>query len=275
MVYYKRERHMKHKLLSVVLAVMAGPACMAADIHRGDSLECVISCLGQPQGYMQTDHRSVLYYERGRVELEHGRVVSASLISPEAACARRIERSRQEELARQAAAKRAAEGQALRDGKLCEPAFLALPANSRFAYWQTFMRNYPGVPVGMDYEVAQREVRAEAAAMQAEADRMRQYAELQDRAVFAEQRAAEAEALARQSYSSFSSYSYPLFVHSPHFIRPPINPSCMPQPRGHDMNMGYRAGQQPAYAHVGTSPNPRDYGPAAGWTVSYNSRRRW
>ena len=263
---------MKHKSLIVALGLVSS-LCVAGEVRFGDSQEAVISVLGQPHGYIQTESQTVLFYERGSVELEDGRVVSAKLISPDAAEARRLERMRQDELARQAAVRRAVEGRSLRDRKLSDPSFLALPANSRAAYWQSFMRNYPGVPVGMDYEVAQRELQAEEAAMRAEADRMRQVAELQERAFVAEQRAADAEARARQSYSSFTSYSYPVFVRSSPFTRSPKSLQCSPEPPRHERRMEHRSGDLPAYAHVGTSPNPRDYSPDNRWSVSFRSRR--
>jgi hypothetical protein len=264
---------MKQTLLSLALVVVAGSVCMAGEVKFGDSQETVTSVLGQPEGCIQTEHQSILFYERGRVELVDGRVVSAKLISPEAAEARRLERMRQDELARQAAAKRTLEGRNLRDRKLSDPAFLALPADSRAAYWQEFMQNYPGVAVGMDYDVARRELQAQADAMRAEANRAQQVAELQQQAFEAQQRAADAEARAQQSYASYPSYSYPIFVHSSHRMNTPRIPFCPPEPRRLRGEMTQGFARLPMSAHVGASPNPRDYMPDDRWDVSFHSRR--
>lgn len=256
------------KLLGVALGMAVGSLCVAGDVRFGDSLETVISVLGQPDGCIQTAHRSVVFYERGSVEMEDGRVVSSKLISPKAAEARRLERLRQEQLARQAQAKRAAEGRVLRDSKLADPSFLALPAVSRAAYWESFMRNYPGVDVGMDYDVARRELQAEAAARALEAERMRQYAELQERAAAAEQRAADAEARARASHLSFARCSYPVFLRPSHSGHLRKNASCPSRPPRPGVNLKQGRGLVPTYARVRTTPRPLDGWPNSRWSIS-------
>ena len=249
---------MKHNLLTLAVALgLAGSLCMAGEIKIGDSQETVISVLGLPTGHIQTDHRNILFFDRGSVELEDGQVMSASLVSPEAANARRLERMRQDELAQQAAAKRSAEGQALRDLKLSDPAFLALPASGRVAYWQAFMQEYPGVSAGLDDNAAQREVQTAGAARRAEADRAQQLAEVQERAFEAQQRAADAEARAQESYSSpFSSYSYPVFVCSSHFIRSRRDSERPPEPPRRKVEDEHRLGVEPFYAR-GNKPVSR------------------
>jgi hypothetical protein len=185
------------QLFMTMGAVAVASVCAASEIQIGDSLTTVIASLGEPEGLISDGRRTLLYYERGRVDLADGKVVSASLISPEQAEARRVAQLRADALARQVAeeqrARRIAEGTALLQQKLSDPGFLTSPASYRVAFWQTFQRNYPEVSVGDDYAAALREQQADEAARLAEAERAQQMAELEQRAAEAEQRAAAAD----------------------------------------------------------------------------------
>ncbi|HBA84509.1 MAG TPA: hypothetical protein DCZ95_10485 [Verrucomicrobia bacterium] len=190
-----------------------GSLCAASEIAAGDSLAAVMEVLGPPPGEVAVGSRTLLYYERGRVELWDGKVVAADLISPQEADARRIKRQQAAELARKADEERRAQlklkGRALLEKKLSDPAFLASPAGRRAAFWENFMRDYPDVPVQAEYAAALAEQRMDEAAQRAEEERAWQMTELQRQVDQAEQRAYEAEA--RSSYAS--SYAYnPIFI---------------------------------------------------------------
>jgi hypothetical protein len=194
-----------------------GSISSADEIRSGDSLESVIAILGPPPGEVEVGNRTLLYYERGRVELESNRVVDVDLISQAEADARRLKQQAAAERAqKEAAARRAqmkAEGEAVLEKKLSDPSFLASPPRYRLEYWEQFMRNYPDVPIQTEYRTAFSEVRAEEAARQAEEDHARQMAAMQRQLQEAEQRAYQAQD--RASYNPIYVYQPPVIVTQP------------------------------------------------------------
>src|SRR6056297_3008825 len=93
----------------LVLLVMLPLAAMAEEVLVGDSKEDVLSALGEPRGRIASGEYELLDYERGRIELQDGKVVSVDLMSPrqlarskaEAARRREEERRREEQRRRE------------------------------------------------------------------------------------------------------------------------------------------------------------------------------
>jgi len=136
---------MKAPTLWFALVLTTGIAVTAAEVRRGASLEEVRDTLGQPRGQVHVAGRQVLYYERGEVELQEGAVTRVALRSEEehAILTARQERQRDERDARRV--QLIAEGSALRDRKLADPAFQAAPLAYQVAFWEDFVRRYPDV----------------------------------------------------------------------------------------------------------------------------------
>lgn len=145
---------MKKTALCLALVASAAPFLVAGEIAPGASLAEVRATLGAPKGEMQVNGRRVLYYERGAVELQEGRVTQVALRSPEehAALLARDERMRTEREAQRA--RLMAEGTALRDRKLADAAFLAAPLAYQVSFWENFTRSYPGVSCAEPLTVA-------------------------------------------------------------------------------------------------------------------------
>ncbi len=136
---------MKAPLLSLALVLSTGSILTAAEVQRGASLEEVRATLGVPRGQLHVAGRQVLYYERGEVELQNGRLTRVALRSAEehVLLVTREERLRGEREIRRAQLR--AEGAALRERKLADPAFQAAPVAYQVAFWEDFARRYPEV----------------------------------------------------------------------------------------------------------------------------------
>jgi hypothetical protein len=183
------------------------------EIVVGDAVDKVYRVLGQPRGYIRSDKRELLMYERGRIEVRHGLVFRASLVSEEEAQARRIEEEQRRR--RRAAAMRArrqrlqAEGLALKEEKLADPVFLSSPVSAQLEFWRLFREKYPHVNVDAEYahSLARRREEVEWARFE------RHVADLEDRLDHAERRAREAEREADEARSRrwyYDHYASPL-----------------------------------------------------------------
>lgn len=195
---------------SILLAV--SPAAVA--LQLGDGMEAVRAELGQPESVIEIGTRQTLYFPRGKVELVDGKVVELHLVSEEEAAARLLreeqERARREQEQRERHAALAAEGREQRDRTLADTAFLAKPASQRAAYWQSFAKRYPGVPLPTDYDAALNEMSLERQAAQAQAAEDARLRSLEDRVRNAETRAMLAEDAARRAERR-NRYAYPLY----------------------------------------------------------------
>lgn len=202
---------------------MMGVVASPGGVKVGDSYEAVLARLGQPEGYIKTDTMSWLYYDRGTVKLEEGRVVEAELVSAERAAERRLrereawerQRIRQAELQEQ----RLREGWALKQARRSDPRFLSMPGSDQADFWRDFQTRYPGVPVHEEYAQALERARNEHERALREREQEQRIADLEERL-----RRAEDRTMAR-SYSgaSRSYYHAPDIIyvaHPPRYILP-------------------------------------------------------
>ncbi len=204
------------------------------EVRVGFTREQVLAALGHPSGAAQVnDEWEILFYERGKVDLTHGRVTNVELISPEDLARRKTLAERAwQEYQKTAAARRIQarqEGERLKQRMLNDPDFLASSFADQAAGWRTFMLSYPDVPVGTLYQDALDKAREEEARMV----ESRRLAELEARTAAAEARAAEAERKAEQArntitFPPYYVYPYPVPVQP----RPP-QPPCPPGSGSH------------------------------------------
>jgi hypothetical protein len=177
---------MKKTTLCLVLAASAAPFAVGAVVVPGASLAEVHATLGSPKGQMHVNDRQVLYYERGAVELQAGRVTQVALRSPEEQALLVAKEARMRAEREEQRARTLAEGAALRDRKLADAAFLATPLAYQVSYWENFQRRYPGVPCAEPLTVARvrlNEQLEEKRRREAEAGRL---AEIEERLAAAE-----------------------------------------------------------------------------------------
>ncbi|HWA27317.1 MAG TPA: hypothetical protein VG734_16810 [Lacunisphaera sp.] len=184
---------MKTPALCLMIALAAGSPLAAGEIGPGATLAEVHATLGLPRGRAQAGGKDILYYERGEVVLQNGRVEHVALRTPEehAVLVAREDRRRDEREARRA--KSLAEGTALRDAKLADPEFKHAPAAYRVAYWEDFARRYPEVTCAEQLAIARIQLKEQVAQELArqEEERMRR-TELEERLAATERRAAYA-----------------------------------------------------------------------------------
>lgn len=201
---------MKTRWMLMVLGVMVWTvASLAADATADQgkgaresfislTREDVVQRLGPIRGMVNFEHREILQFDRGLVELRDGKVVRADVLSPEELTARRAQEKSDWELARQRAiqqaARRKADGEALRNRLKTDADFALKPASERAAAWRELGNRYP--------EAMDAEYQAILAAADAEASRQameQRVSQLEYLAWEANRRAQNAEAEARRA----------------------------------------------------------------------------
>ena len=243
---------MLNAFIVVLLAAVLCPSILyASDVALGDSLAYVKSVLGEPHGYVAVGDDEILYYERGKVEFALGVVSGLDLVSEEEALRRKEKRMQaiEEHKIREEKMKlkRHAEGLALLQEKLSEPAFLSSSASVRLAFWQDFIRRYPEVSAHKHYAAALQEREKDLKARAAE----QRIAALEDRLEKAEERARKAEETSMRVRTSSRRYrnassSYPSYRSAKRY--------SYSKPRMHERKVHsrkrYRHGHhKPAYGH--------------------------
>jgi len=159
--------------LLLFLFPFAPPVLLALDEPAlGDGKKQVIRVLGQPQGAMRTAGKEVLFYSRGLVNLEHGKVDQVDLLSEADLEAFKRQVALREEIKQleEEAARRAkiAQGREQRDRILADESFETRPASVRLHAWDTFKRRFPDVPVdAASYQRALEQAREQEAREQA------------------------------------------------------------------------------------------------------------
>jgi len=175
---------MKTRVICLVFAVAS--VLVADDVQPGASLDEVQAALGTPNGEAQLNDRQLLYYERGRVELQEGRVTKVTLRTAEehAALIAREERMRTERENQRASV--LAEGNEQRDRKLADALFLAAPAAYQVAFWEDFARRYPGVSVAEPLSIARLRLNEQLAEQRRRTEELNRLDELEERLAAAE-----------------------------------------------------------------------------------------
>lgn len=230
-------------MLALAVATVLPPLCAtAAEVNVGDTRAQVITALGAPKGGISSGSYELLTYERGKVELRDGKVVTTDLISAEQAEMNRQLRAEQQAAAERdaaaARAKRIAEGTEVRRTKLDDAAFTALPAAQRVAFWQNFKKWYPEVPLGDEYTVALRELEQDLTARRLAQAQDQRIVELERRVADAEQRAQQAEQQKTVIVDGYT-YGYP-YGYLPVSRR--YGPSCYVEPPPAPRYVHYRRG---------------------------------
>lgn len=148
-------------MLTAQLSALAGG--LDPEIEVGDARAFVVEILGEPDGRMGGGSYEKLFFERGAVELEDGKVVAADLVSESEAAKRKAARLMKEQERQRAAAAaretRIKEGQAVLKQKLADKQFAAAPASQQVAYWKSFQKKYPEVNVSRHLAAAQAKVK--------------------------------------------------------------------------------------------------------------------
>lgn len=197
---------MKTPAYCLALAVSVAPFLAAGEVAPGASLEEVRAALGAPSGQLQLNGRHLLYYERGEVELQQGRVARVALRSAEEQTLRvaREERVRVEREAQRS--RLLAEGTALRDRKLADATFLAAPVAYQVAFWENFARSYPGVSCAEPLTVARLRFNEQLEEKRRRDEQAGRIAELEERLAAAERQPAFYPV---RTYSSYYGRRYP------------------------------------------------------------------
>jgi hypothetical protein len=188
------------KTIAFLLLLAAPVLAHATEIHLGASLADVNSTLGPPSGQAQINHKLILFYDRGQVQLVDGHVVNSDFLSPEDFAALQAQRAAENTRAVQLRDQHITEGQTLKAQKLADPNFISAPPAYQVAFWQDFRLRYPEVSCDDEYKLA--------LARQQEAGQ--KVADLESRVTDAENRAARAENMARQANYN-TSFSSPFF----------------------------------------------------------------
>lgn len=174
-----------------LLATVVRTGAQDTDIVPGDSVERVISILGEPGGRLKRGNYEVLMYQRGTVTCSSGVVSSISFVSARQAAEEQARRDRAAAVRREAEERarstRIAQGTAEKQARLGDRAFRALSLKEQLAYWEQFRAAYPEVAVEAEITALKREIAktegppAEKAAVQtqiAEAEKMLQDVEV-------------------------------------------------------------------------------------------------
>jgi len=146
------------RLVSSVSAALLLGAVNTGAVSPGDSADSVRDELGVPNGLIEIGTNRVLFYERGEVVLKNDRVTEHNLMS-EIQYAEKLRRDadRRALLSRLAEERRLqleAEGLALKQSKLDDPAFANLPVMERVNFWRTFQKRHPMVPIDLELSTA-------------------------------------------------------------------------------------------------------------------------
>jgi hypothetical protein len=196
------------KLSSLILVIGLPLTMSAREVAIGDNAAQVREVMGAARGQLHAGGRDLLYFDRGEVELNDGRVSRVGLRSSQeqntfeskqTAAAARTDEARNRLME---------EGRVLMASKLSDPVFQATPYNYQISFWENFSHSYPDVSAAEPLLVVRSRLAAQTA--QAEADRA-QAAQAQRIADLAE-RAARADAQARNYvypfYPVYQDYSY-------------------------------------------------------------------
>lgn len=139
------------------------PHIDAHSIEIGDSRDSVIADIGEPGGFMASGDMETLFYKRGTVMLERGKVISVQIRSAEKQ--KQIEAEKLQALDDEREAKDRArkahieKGRAEKRRLLESEEFKSLPPHERLAQWRSFQHTYPDVSIEEILKTEGREAR--------------------------------------------------------------------------------------------------------------------
>ena len=172
--------------LGLVAALLSGGE--AGAVKLGATRLDVVAELGAPSGFIRCGTGETLYYERGTIQLQNGKVANFELLSPDQLREKKAAeaRTRAEQAARTAElrAQLKTEGESVLAKLLADPDFVNAGAAAQVARWREFMKKYPDVPVS-EYFLPTLKRYEEDQAQQARDQRL---ADLEKRVLDAEQR---------------------------------------------------------------------------------------
>ncbi len=148
------------KYVFMILWVISCGAAAGAEVVVGDGRERVIAILGQPHGNMRLADMETLYYDRGTVELEAGRVTAVKLVSATQAEARQKEEADRQNEAARARSERQQAAETEKQNILASAAFPTLTPQEQLARWESFKNQYPEASLPPEYEQAVAKVAA-------------------------------------------------------------------------------------------------------------------
>lgn len=222
------------KAVIPVLLLSLSLTLTAAEVRLGDTLDQVCVTVGMPKGQLRAGDRHLLYYDRGEIELRAGTVTRVTLLSVEAQAALEARRSaeavrvREEQELRRV--RENAEGEELKARRLADRSFQAAPPAYQFAFWDSFARRYPGVPVAEQLTVARMRLAEQQEQLRVRNEQAERLADLEARVAEAEARAAEAESTAQRA-TYYPIYSYGRFSRRhPNFLGSTQYPSDVSLP---------------------------------------------
>lgn len=189
-----------------VMALVSVGVCFGG-IEKGMTRDEVVAELGGPSGLISAKDYELLDYERGRVELREGEVVSFHLISEE-----ELERQREREAERKAAEarrkkklrkRRYEEGMELKEKMFSSPKYLEKSGKEKVAVLKRFHSKYPRVDISelVDTALEQKKNESLIAEKKRRLDRLeKRVQEAEKKAQRAEWRAVQAESDAQNAW---------------------------------------------------------------------------
>ncbi|HEY4248103.1 MAG TPA: hypothetical protein VGM64_14730 [Lacunisphaera sp.] len=173
------------KLYSLILMIVLPLTMSARDVAIGDSSVQVREAMGAPRGQVHVGGRDLLYFDRGEVELNNGRVSRVGLRSLEEQ--NTFESKQAEASARtdEARSRLMEEGRVLMASKLSDPIFQATPYSYQISFWENFSHRYPDVSPAEQLLVVRSRLAeqvAKAEADRAQAEQVQRVADLAERA---------------------------------------------------------------------------------------------
>jgi hypothetical protein len=190
------------RLLPIVFLLALLPLIAAAEVPLGATLEQVRTTLGPARGQAEAADRLLLYYERGEVELQDGKVIRVALMPRREFEAEAAQRAAEAQRLRDAQDIRRAElkseGEALKTRQLADPNFRKATPARQVAFWEDFNRRPPDVPASEELLIARLRLSEVQDHQRKEAESTERLAQLEARVVEAEARTIEAESVTRQ-----------------------------------------------------------------------------
>lgn len=200
---------MKTFIASILLVLPV--VVFSSEVKYGDTVEEVRDALGTPRGQSRMGARELLYFDRGEVELNAGRVTRVALRSEAAQTALEAKRTAEADRIRRLQQTLMIEGEATKTRMLADPAFQASPLGYQVGYWQNFARKYPMVPCSDQLGIAQARLDEQNQTVQRE-EQARRTAALKEEAKAAREERARLSPYS-DSYRDSSNY-YPLITSS-------------------------------------------------------------